>query len=343
MRRHVLAPHGPKGDKPIVSAGGTPIRKRRLPPRASASEANLRLRHKAAATADKGSSPKNSPMRDQPTPAHVFKMLSSPLLYPGNRQQRLEEQARVVRQIELDEDRLAAIYRAGTQLQEEEIEPAYSEMQAPSPLPLPRPTHSAISINAEGKMEQKQRLLQEWVHRAQGLAWMHRRSYGHFRAVSIAIMLPTIVLSTVSGATNLILSNSGGGDSCDKSNSIVPSAMATGITSLMSAAMSTIYHFLDLGSRQKEHEDSATDLEKLAREITVHLLLGDTQERTFVNLAEFIKSTREKYDTLTDSMPHIPHFIAREYNRNKDKIQRKAGCELSNIVINEASSMRLDP
>lgn len=248
----------------------------------------------------------------------------------------LEQRLQVHQQIQMDEERImqtvsprSILPYQGTQ----EIEAAEQQ----SVQSMPRPTHSKASLNIERKLEEKQELLKDWVQKTRGLAWMHQRSYSHFRMVALLIMVPTILLSTLSGATNLIFSNQG---SCeDRQSQIVPSALATGIVSLLSAALSTIYQLLDLASRQKDHQDAATDFEKLQRQITVQLLLNDTDERTYSSLAEFIKSAREKYDQLTDAMPHVPAFVVREYHRRT----QKKGKSLSEIVISEAaSSMRLE-
>lgn len=156
----------------------------------------------------------------------------------------------------------------------------------------------------EKKRDEKHGLLREWHGRMRTLVWMHRKSFEFYRGVALTIMLPTIMLSAVSGAINLIHSRNGENarDSID---------IVVGVFSLTSAGLSALYHFLHLGERQSLHHETASQFEKLARQISVQTILTETDERTYVNLSEFIKECNEEFDALTDKMPHIPRFIVK--------------------------------
>jgi hypothetical protein len=183
------------------------------------------------------------------------------------------------------------------------------------PTTLSQPIHSQIGITVlrdEKKLDEKKLLLKKWSTRMKGLVWMHTQSYDFFRNVSLGIMIPTIVFSTASGTVNLIQSK----ETCQESNTFTSQniiSLSLGLISLTSAALSTIYHFMHLGERQAQHMSTAQEFEKLARTITVQSLLSETDERTYINLAEFIKECNETYDQLTDQMPYIPEFIVKKY------------------------------
>lgn len=175
----------------------------------------------------------------------------------------------------------------------------------------------------ETKLVEKKKLLSEWGDRMKALAWMHTKSFEFFRVVSLGIMIPNIMLSTASGALNLFESNKrkctdpADPAAADESG-LHMTSLVTGVISLTAAGLSTIYHFLHLGERQSQHLTIAAQFEKLARQISVQSILSETDERTYMNLAEFIKDCNEQYDQLTDQMPHIPDFIIRKYYKERN-------------------------
>lgn len=174
-----------------------------------------------------------------------------------------------------------------------------------------RTTAGVLRIE-EKKLVEKHKLLHDWHDRMKALVWMHKKSFEFFRVLSLCIMIPTILLSTAAGAMNLTNTS----DSCQpgapKSSSRISgdaTSLTLGVLSLTSAGLSTVYHFLHLGERQSLHLTTASQFEKLARQISVQSILTETDERTYVNLSEFIKECSEQYDQLTDMMPNVPAFI----------------------------------
>ena len=176
-------------------------------------------------------------------------------------------------------------------------------------------TPSSDSDIHELKMTEKRKLLKEWIRHMQELATLHIMCHAHYARMAIGIMVPSILLSIGSGAANLM---TGGQLKCEKSDDHFLStgeilSIILGIMSLLSASLSTIYHFLRLSERQQGHLNCANQFDKLARQIKVQSILTETDERTYVNLAEFIKDISDEFDNLTDSMPYIPEFINQKY------------------------------
>jgi hypothetical protein len=168
--------------------------------------------------------------------------------------------------------------------------------------------------NAESKYIEKKKLLRDWIKHTHAMARMHTMAYDFYTKVALSIMVPAIILSIGSGATNLV-SREECSHSQSTSNSMWDRAhvqpIVLGTLSLISASLTAIYHFMRVGERQSEHFSIASQFEKLARQIRVQMLLTETNERTYVNLSEFIKDAGEQLDNLTDHMPYIPDFIVK--------------------------------
>lgn len=172
-----------------------------------------------------------------------------------------------------------------------------------------------IPQREEKKIAEKKNLLIDWNERMMALVWMHKKSFEYFRTIALCIMIPAIVFSTASGAMSLIDSRES-----SKSDRRSVDGIVLGAMSLTSAALSTVYQFLHLGERQTLHSTIASDFEKLCRKISVQMVLAETDERTYVNLAEFIKNCNEEYDQLTNKMPHVPDFVVTRFlNRGADE------------------------
>jgi hypothetical protein len=176
---------------------------------------------------------------------------------------------------------------------------------------------------------------------------MHVQAYEYYSKIAMCIMIPSILFSLGSGATNLTATTTNNNHCVPTtitnhnnsyvvegpynmnfwSNSDNMRGIILGSLSLLSASLTTVYHYLRLGERQNDHLSFAAQFDKLARQIRVQSLLTETNERTYVNLSEFIKDASEQLDYLTDNMPYIPAFITRQHGwySNIKEIAKAAG------------------
>lgn len=184
----------------------------------------------------------------------------------------------------------------------------------------------------ETKIKEKLIMLKDWRNMAKNYSWLHQQSYRYFQRMNLCFMVPIILLSTASGAINFTQVNEG---KCEEGTNVI--SLVLGVTGLSAAALSTIYNFMRLGERLESHNAAASDFEKLARDISVQTLLSTTEEKTYANLAEFIKDTNDRLNRLVEMSPVIPDIIFKRFERYQAESARK-----HNVVCRKSVDQPVD-
>ena len=201
----------------------------------------------------------------------------------------------------------------------------------------PPPSSEANGTDAystrEQKLREKRRLLAEWMLCMSALSKMHKLAYERCHRLSVVFMVPMIALSTISSVTNFILAfpsifgdsniveDAGNSKDCDAASKPTTThrsvaayaSLALGAVSMVNTSITALYGHLNLGARKDKHLTVSSDFEKLSRQIRVHSLLTETDERMYVNLSEYIKDVHDQYEQLVDHMPYIPRHIVERY------------------------------
>lgn len=162
-------------------------------------------------------------------------------------------------------------------------------------------------------------LLQKWKSIADKNELLHSNSFSYFKWLNYALMIPIIILTTVSGSANILLSSSNTNLVNDnKDQSINYFQLSIGCTSLLAAILTTIYNFLKIPESQHKHFIHASNFNKISREIEMEFVIHNTEERTYTTLAEFIKTIKTEMDRQIDNAPPIPIKISKKITNDID-------------------------
>jgi len=154
-------------------------------------------------------------------------------------------------------------------------------------------------------------LLKEWKYFTLKYEWLHFKSHIYFKYMNYGIMIPIIILTSLSGSTNIILSSVKHED-CGNKNSINYPQLIIGFTTIIAAILTTIYNFMKVPELQQLHLTHSSDFNKLSREIEMELVLFETKHKTYSSLEEFIKNMRMRLDRFIESAPPIPNMVLKK-------------------------------
>lgn len=150
-------------------------------------------------------------------------------------------------------------------------------------------------------------LLREWNDFTKTYELLHFKSYTYFRYINYGLMIPIIILTSMSGSANIILSSISSSD-CKK-NSVDYPQLVVGFTTIIAAILTTIYNFMKVPEFQQRHLTHSSDFNKLSREIEMELVLFESTHKTYSSLEEFIKTMRTRLDRFIENAPPIPNKV----------------------------------
>jgi len=140
------------------------------------------------------------------------------------------------------------------------------------------------------------------------LSVLHKVAEQRYSRLTIWIDLPSIIFSTINGATS-IGSNSLFGDS-----SLAP--IVIGAVALLTALLNTIGAYFAWARRAEAHRISSLQYEKLYRFLAIELSVPRAERMTPTDL---VKYTREQYDRLKETSPLLPTEAIDNFRKRFDK------------------------
>lgn len=165
-----------------------------------------------------------------------------------------------------------------------------------------------------------------WESFCREQAELHDKCRGHFRVRNLGLAVPALLLSTLSGVASIGSLQRGGGDkegSCSSTSKhgIDILQMLCGVASLVSAALFAVHRYMNLPELQREHDLYNDEYTKLAYEIQLHRALDPlAADRTYRNMAEFMKESKRRMDTLVDRAPPIVGRVLRRLRRGDGSV-----------------------
>lgn len=147
-------------------------------------------------------------------------------------------------------------------------------------------------------------ILKEWVDKSACFKWLHEKSYKIYKKQYLRLMIPVIIISTLTGAANFALER-------------IPSAEYQGYASLVvgtfniiAAIISTVAQFLKTAELKEGHNIAAKSWDKFNRTVKLELQ-KNPKERTPKN--EIFKTAMKEYDRLVELSPDIPNSVLTEF------------------------------
>jgi hypothetical protein len=147
-------------------------------------------------------------------------------------------------------------------------------------------------------------ILKEWVDKSACFKWLHEKSYKVYKKQYLRLMIPVIIISTLTGAANFALQR-------------IPDTTYQGYASLVvggfnivAAIISTVAQFLKTSELKEGHNIAARSWDKFNRTIKLELQ-KNPDERT--DKRDLFNYSMKEYDRLVELSPDIPTNVIDEF------------------------------
>jgi hypothetical protein len=147
-------------------------------------------------------------------------------------------------------------------------------------------------------------ILKEWADKSACFKWLHEKSYKIYKKQYLRLMIPVIIISTLTGAANFALER-------------IPDVTYQGYASLIvgtfniiAAIISTIAQFLKTAELKEGHNIAARSWDKFNRAIKLELS-KNYDERT--PKRDIFTYSMKEYDRLVELSPDIPNKVIEEF------------------------------
>jgi len=158
-----------------------------------------------------------------------------------------------------------------------------------------------------GWTSELENLVADWADRAQCYRWMHDKTSRIFSTYNQGMMIPVIVLSTLTGTANFGL------DSLfSDPNSKRLASLTIGGVGILTGIISTVANFLRYGQGSESHSISSIAWAKFGRFITIELALNPNER---MESMAFLKMFRIELDRLIEQSPSIPDGVIRSFKQ----------------------------
>jgi hypothetical protein len=156
------------------------------------------------------------------------------------------------------------------------------------------------------------KILKEWVDKSACFKWLHEKSYKIYKSQYLRLMIPVIIISTLTGAANFAL------ERISDTTYQGYASLVVGTFNIIAAIISTIAQFLKTAELKECHNIAARSWDKFNRSIKLELQ-KDPAERT--DKRDLFTYSMKEYDRLVELSPDIPNKVIDEFkNTYKNSI-----------------------
>ena len=138
-------------------------------------------------------------------------------------------------------------------------------------------------------------LLGRWFEICNNYSHLHHLSFEYYRKVNYFMMLPIMLITTVTGSFNLVLSFH---------PTLIYIQIVLGVLGLFAGMISSMYNFLEIPQLQEKHNLHSSQFEKYGRTIEMELVLYKNISKTdyvYNTLGSVPKELRDKYNIVSIS------------------------------------------
>uniref|UniRef100_A0A6C0KY78 SLATT domain-containing protein n=1 Tax=viral metagenome TaxID=1070528 RepID=A0A6C0KY78_9ZZZZ len=156
-----------------------------------------------------------------------------------------------------------------------------------------------------GWTKELEHLVADWSDRAQCYRWMHDKTSRAYGSYNQYMMIPVIILSTLTGTANF------GMDSFFTDPGVKKIAvLGVGGVSIVTGIISTLANFLRYAQGSEAHSGAAISWAKFSRLISIELALHPNER---MEAFAFLKMFRIELDRLIEQSPPIPEETVRKF------------------------------
>jgi len=147
-------------------------------------------------------------------------------------------------------------------------------------------------------------LIAQEGEKCRGLAWIHQRAEGEASKKNNYIMLPVIVLSTLSGTASV------GSSALFGENSY--SSIAIGMVSIAVGILNTVNSYFAFAKKSEAHRIAYLHYSKLFTWVSVELSLPRAER---MNAEDMLKHLRAEMERLAETTPTPPQHILTDFTK----------------------------
>ena len=186
----------------------------------------------------------------------------------------------------------------------------------PKTAPISPPVEKKKKKHLNGWTSEQEELMANWSDIASCYRLLHDQTEKRFNRFNMALTIPVIMLSTMTGTANFGMGSLFG----DDQQSQKFANLAIGGVSLIAGLMTTLGNFLRFAQNQESHRVASVSWGKFQRQIAVELALHPNERQDSM---DFIKIQRNELDRLIEQSPSIPTTVISRFEKNFKALQIK--------------------
>jgi hypothetical protein len=185
--------------------------------------------------------------------------------------------------------------------------------------------------------DEVENLLRSLSDKAQVWTDLHLENHLHFRKRYYNLIIPIIVLSSITGSANLAL----GSLPTSNSDSVVIN-LVIGVVGIVTSVLSTLNNIFSFQKRKDDHKRAADEWSRIHRIINIEINLARPRRN---NVSTFLFLVLQEVERIFDTQPKLRTVIKkqwiRRYNLEQKKILKRNAvlgqnnATLANIIENE--------
>lgn len=192
-----------------------------------------------------------------------------------------------------------------------------------------------------GWTKEQEQLMAEWSDKAGCYRWLHDRCEKKYSKLNMAITIPVIILSTLTGTANFALD---GFIPANDQDSKKYAQAGIGAVSIFAGILTTLGNFLRYAQGSESHRVAGISWGKFQRQIAVELAIHPNER---LDAMDFLKICRAEMDRLIEQSPAIPDDIILEFDKEfktKNDIKKPeivGGLEHTHVFEDKASRLKM--
>ena len=157
-----------------------------------------------------------------------------------------------------------------------------------------------------GWTQELEELIADWGDKALVYRWLHERTSLLFKNNDQSLMIPVIVLSTLTGTANFGMGSFFGSDA----NGQRIAQLGVGGISIIAGVLTTLANYYGYSKCAETHRTSGVSWGKFNRFISIELRLHPDER---MDAKSFLKMFRIELDRLIEQAPSIPNSVINEF------------------------------
>ena len=160
-----------------------------------------------------------------------------------------------------------------------------------------------------GWTKEQEKLMAEWTDIAACYRWLHDRAEKKYYKLNLAISIPVIILSTLTGAANFAV-----GSFIPAGDDAVKGYVSAGLggVSIFAGILTTLGNFFQYAQKSESNRVSSIAWGKFNRLLKVELAINPLDR---IEAMDFLKICRQDLDRLIEQAPQIPDDIIKDFER----------------------------